>query len=485
MNLDFEPERFRRLLAQASEQVLSLHASLPRSRVTHASSPRTVAEPFLGILPETGMEPEAVIQDFIPFIFEHSTLNLSPRFFAYIMSGGSQVGVLADLLCAGLNVNSAKWHLASAAAEVERTAVRWLGEFIGYRSGPGGALVSGGSEANLYGLRVARDVHAPDVREQGLAGSRPLTLYASEETHSCITKSVEMLGLGSSHLRKVPVHADFRVDVDRLEQAVRRDANAGLKPFCIVGNAGTVNTGAVDDLEALADVAERHGLWFHVDGAYGAAAARVEGVRGRFKGLERADSVALDPHKWLQVPFEAGCALIRDWDGLRRAFTYSAAYLQARSDSEERWDWMGHTFQLSRAFRALKVWMQLQVYGSGKLRAVIADNLQLMQQLGAEVDAACDFERLAPVSLSILCFRYVPSVGRRWDEASLDMLNARLLEECERRGQFFLTGTRLRGRTALRACLVNHRTTAAETHGLLAHLRSVGEELAASWEGGA
>lgn len=484
MNLDFEPERFRRLLAQASEQVLSLHASLPGRRVTHASSPRTVAEPFSGSLPETGMEPEAVLQDFIPFIFEHSTLNLSPRFFAYIMSGGSQVGILADLLCAGLNVNSAKWHLASAAAEVERTAVRWLGEFIGYRSGAGGALVSGGSEANLYCLRVARDVHVPDVREHGLAGSRALTLYASEETHSCITKSVEMLGLGSSHLRKVPVDADFRVDVERLEQAVRRDVDAGLKPFCIIGNAGTVNSGAVDDLEALADVAERHGLWFHVDGAYGAAAARVEGVRERFKGLERADSVALDPHKWLQVPFDAGCALVRDWDGLRRAFTYSAAYLQARSDSEERWDWMGHTFQLSRAFRALKVWMQLQVYGSHTLRAVIADNLQLMQQLGAEVDAARDFERLAPVTLSILCFRYVPSGGRRWDEASLDRLNARLLEECERRGQFFLTGTRLRGRTALRACLVNHRTTAAETHGLLAHLRTVGEELAASWEQG-
>ncbi|QSQ24480.1 hypothetical protein JY651_05880 [Pyxidicoccus parkwayensis] len=482
MNLDFEPERFRRLLSQASEQVLSLYASLPRRRVTHASSPRAVAEPFAGSLPETGMEPETVLRDFIPAIFEHSTLNISPRFFAYIMSGGSQVGILADLLCAGLNVNSAKWHLASAAAEVERTTVRWLGEFIGYRSGAGGALVSGGSEANLYCLRVARDVQAPGVREHGLAGGRALTLYASTETHSCVTKSVEMLGLGSKHLRRVPVGADFRVDVARLEQEVRRDVEAGLTPFCIIGNAGTVNSGAVDDLVALADVAERHGLWFHVDGAYGAAAARVDGARELFRGLERADSVALDPHKWMQVPFEAGCALVRDWDSLRHAFTYSAAYLRARSDNEERWDWMGHTFQLSRAFRALKVWMQLQVYGSRKLQAVIADNLQLMRQLGDEVDAARDFERLAPVTLSILCFRYVPATGRTWDEASLDRLNARLLEECERRGQFFITGTSLGGRTVLRACLVNHRTTQAETRGLLAHLRALGEELVASWE---
>ncbi len=478
MNLDFEPERFRRLLALASEQVLSLYESLPHRRINHASSPRAVAEPFSAALPDTGQEPEEVLERFIPFILEHSTLNISPRFFAYVMSGGSQVGILAELLCAALNVNNGKWHVASAAAEVERTAVRWLGEFIGYRGGAGGALVSGGSEANLYCLRVARDTHAPGVRERGLVGGRPLTLYASTETHSCVTKSVEMLGLGSENLRKVPVDAGFRVDVVRLEEQVREDVEAGRRPFCIIGNAGTVNSGAVDDLEALAGVAERHGLWFHVDGAYGAAAARVDGVRELFRGLERADSVALDPHKWLQVPFDAGCALIRDWSSIRGAFSYSAAYLRAQSDSAERWDWMGHTFQLSRAFRALKVWMQLQVYGSRGLKAVIGDNIALMRQLGAEVDAASDFELLAPVTLSIVCFRYVPTHGGPWDDEALNRLNARLLEECERRGRFFLTGTSLRGRTALRACLVNHRTTEAETRGLLAHLRAVGEELA-------
>lgn len=481
MSLDFEPERFRRLLAQASEQVLSLYESLPHRRINHASSPRTVAEPFSGTLPDAGQAPEEVLQRFVPFIFEHSTLNISPRFFAYVMSGGSQVGILAELLCAALNVNNGKWHIASAAAEVERTAVRWLGEFIGYRSGAGGALVSGGSEANLYCLRVARDTQAPGVREHGLAGSRALTLYASTETHSCVTKSVEMLGLGSENLRRVPVDAGFRVDVGRLEEEVRGDLDAGRRPFCIIGNAGTVNSGAVDDLEALAGVAERYGLWFHVDGAYGAAAARVEAVRELFRGMERADSVALDPHKWLQVPFDAGCALVRDWSSIRDVFSYSAAYLQARGDSAERWDWMGHTFQLSRAFRALKVWMQLQVYGRHRLQAVIEDNIALMRQLGAEVDAASDFELLAPVALSILCFRYVPTRGGPWNDEALDRLNALLLEECERRGRFFLTGTRLRGRTALRACLVNHRATAAETRGLLAHLRAVGEELAAGW----
>ncbi|WNG14105.1 pyridoxal phosphate-dependent decarboxylase family protein [Cystobacter fuscus] len=477
MNLDFDLQRFRRLLELSSEQVLSLYGSLGERKVTHASSPQLIADRFSGPLPAEGREPEELLARDIPFIIGHSTLNISPRFFAYVMSGGSQVGILAELLGAALNVNHAKWHLASAAAEIERAVIRWLSEFIGYRADAGGALVSGGSEANLYCLRVARDEKAPGVREDGCRSARPLTLYASTETHSCITKSVEMLGIGSRHLRKIPVDSRFRVDVRKLEEHITQDLKAGLQPFCIIGNAGTVNSGAVDDLDTLADVASRCGLWFHVDGAYGAAAAAVDPTSEMFRGLERADSVALDPHKWLQVPFEAGCALVRDWASIRRSFSYAAPYLRAKSDSAEKWDWMGHTFQLSRGFRALKVWMQFQVYGSRKLKAVIEENVLLMRRLGAEIDRAHDFERMAPVPLSIVCFRYVPAHGPSLTDDELDRLNDRLLEECERRGEFFLTGTKLNGRTALRACLINHRTTEAETLGLLAHLRTLGEEL--------
>ncbi len=477
VNLDFDLQRFRRLLGQSTEQVLSLHASLGERKVTHASRPQWIADKFSGPLPSEGQEPEEVLAEYLPFIFEHSTLNISPRFFAYVMSGGSQIGVLAELLCAALNVNHAKWHLASAAADVERAAIRWLSEFIGYRAEAGGALVSGGSEANLYCLRVARDEKVPGIREDGCPGERPLTLYASTETHSCVTKSVEMLGIGSRNLRRIPVDASFRIDRVKLEERILQDLEAGLRPFCVVGNAGTVNTGAVDDLDGLAEVAAKYGLWFHVDGAYGAAASMVDLTRELFRGLERADSIALDPHKWLQVPFEAGCALVKDWSALRRSFSYTTAYLQAKSDSAEKWDWMGYTFQLSRSFRALKVWMQFQVYGSQRLKAVIQDNIVLMHRLASELSQAPDFEVLAPAPLSIVCFRYVPQGEGPWSEDALDALNDRILQECERRGTFFVTGTKLHGRTALRACLVNHRTTEAETRGLLAHLRALGEEL--------
>ncbi|MCE9666264.1 pyridoxal-dependent decarboxylase [Myxococcus stipitatus] len=477
MTLDLDLPRFRQLLERACEHVLSLYEGLEEKRVTHASPPRLVEDRFTGPLPTDGRAPEDVLARDLPFILEHSTLNISPRFFAYVMSGGSQVGILAELLCAALNVNHAKWHLASAAAEIERTSIRWLSEFIGYRADAGGALVSGGSEANLYCLRVARDAQAPGTREEGCRSERPLTLYASAETHSCVMKSVEMLGIGSRHLRKIPVDARFRVDVAKLEAQLVQDVEAGLRPFCVVGNAGTVNTGSVDDLDALADVAARHGLWFHVDGAYGAAAASVDLTRDLFQGLRRADSIALDPHKWLQVPFEAGCALVRDWSSLRNAFGYATPYLQAKSDSAERWDWMGHTFQLSRSFRALKVWMQFQVYGSRKLAAVIEENVRLMHALARDIDQSPDFERMAPAPLSIVCFRYAPAWLRARGEDAVDALNDRLLEESERRGTYFLTGTKLKGRTTLRACLVNHRATEAHTQGLLAHLRALGEEL--------
>jgi glutamate/tyrosine decarboxylase-like PLP-dependent enzyme len=477
MNLDFDLERFRQLLQQAEEQILSLYGSLPDRKITHASQPQLVAAKFAGSLPQEEHDPETVLKEFVPFIFDHSTLNISPKFFAYVMSGGSQIGIIAELLAAALNVNHTKWHIASAAAEIERTVIRWLSEFVGYRRDAAGVLVSGGSEANLYCLRVARDEKAPGMRENGCWSSRPLTLYGSVETHSCVTKSMEMLGIGSRHFRKIPVNTDFQIDLLKLERQIVQDIDEGFQPFCLIGNAGTVNSGAVDDLEGLASLAERYQLWFHVDGAYGATAAQVNLSQDLFRGIEKADSIALDPHKWLQVPFEAGCALIKDWQALRNTFDYSASYLQAQTDSVEKWDWMGYTFQLSRCFRALKVWMQFEVYGSLKLKAVIADNIRLMRCLGAEIEHSTDFELMAPVPLSIVCFRYVPDTGHSRDDAYLDRLNTRILEECEKRGNFFLTGTKLNGHTVLRACLVNHRTTKAETSELIQHIRSLGEEI--------
>lgn len=478
MSLDFDSERFEKLLAQSAALVHELYSSLEQRRVHHATPPEAVNTLFNQPLPMEGREPETLLAEEIPKIFHHSTLNISPRFFAYVLGGGSQMGIIADQLNAALNQNMGKWHLAPAATEIERTVIQWISEFVNYRRDAGGVLLSGGSEANLTCLRVARDCQIPEVKQTGLYGQRPYTLYASQETHSCVDKSVEMLGIGKANLRKIPVNEDFTIRLDALEDRIENDLKEGFVPFCIVGNAGTVNTGAVDPFDKLASIANQYGLWLHIDGAYGAPAASVASQKALFNGMEQADSIALDPHKWLQVPFESGCALVRNWSDLRSSFSILPSYLQAQSDSADRWDWAHYNFQLTRSFKALKVWMQFQVYGARRLAQVIEDNIALAQLLVAEIKNSPDFQLMAPASLSIVCFRYQPTVqGLTPDDPYYDSLNERLLLEIENRGEFFMTGTKLNGRTVLRFCCVNHRTTVKEIPALIAHLRNIGESL--------
>lgn len=477
MNLDFDIVRFERLLDQAKGLVIELYGKLDTRPIKNNATPQEIRSNFDDQAPINGTSPEEVLREIIPEVFKNSTLNISPRFFAYVMSGGSQMGIISDLLISALNQNHAKWHIASAAAEIERIVIRWIAEFINYRADAGGVLLSGGSEANLTCLRVARDFMAPQFKLTGSYQQKPLTIYTSEETHSCIEKSVEMLGLGRSFLRKIPVSESFTIRLDLLELRIKEDIQHGLQPFCIVGNAGTVNTGAVDELNALADLAKKYGLWFHVDGAYGSPAANINNeMQSIFKGLDRADSIALDPHKWLQVPFDVGCALIRNWSDLKNTFSVLPPYLKAVTDSEEKWDWMEYTFHLSRNFKALKVWMQFQVYGTEKLKRVIEDNISQMKALGVVIEEAPDFQLMAPVSLSIVCFRYIPSDQELSDE-DLDLLNSRILQQIEKLGKFFITGTKIHGKIIFRACSVNHRTTMNDTMDLFEHIREIGSGL--------
>jgi glutamate/tyrosine decarboxylase-like PLP-dependent enzyme len=349
-----------------------------------------------------------------------------------------------------------------------------------------GLLVSGGSMASLTCLTAARHRAAAtdgwDVRAQGLRGGQaPLVLYLSEEGHSCIRKAAEVMGIGQEGVRTVPVDGSHRIDVEALRRAVARDRADGYRPFCVVASAGTVNTGAIDPLDRVAGVCREEGLWFHVDGAYGAIGAADPALAARYAGLERADSVALDPHKWLSVPVECGCALVRDGQLLRDTWSLVPPYLR----TEEGKGFGGlpwyseYGFQQTRGFRALKLWMTLQHMGREGVAALVHRHVSLARRLAAAVDRTTDLARVAPVELSVVCFRYQP---RGWTEGDhrLDALNKALVERIQADARVFLTGTTLRERFALRACVLHYGTTEADVDCLVDAVRETGARLAGS-----
>jgi glutamate/tyrosine decarboxylase-like PLP-dependent enzyme len=480
-SLDGELAAFREDLRQASDAVMRLHEGLDRARVTPGKSRREIGALFEEPLPEEPQAIAGILREVEEKIFANSTLYASPRFFGYINGSGNQAAVLAELLAAAVNQICAKWHFSPAASEVERRVVRWIAQFIGYAPDAGGCLVTGGSAGNLAALAVARKQKAPfDADASGLRGGPPLTVYVSREAHASIEKAMVLLGMGRAQLRQVGVCDDFTMDLDALKQQVSADRKDGCRPICIVGNAGSINTGAVDPLAALADFCDTHGLWFHVDASYGGPAAKTHAAGALFRGLERADSVVVNPHKWLYVPVEASCILVRHEGALRDTFRMVADYLRPHDDAlgDDRIDFKDYGQQLSRSFRALKVWMTFKAYGARRLRAAIENNISVMRCLADRIDASADFVRVAPVPLSVVCFRYRTSdVTRHRDEEYLDALNDELLDALERDGRVFLSGTRIRGRAALRACSVNHRLQHRDVDFLLDVIRDVAARL--------
>ncbi|HEX8423276.1 MAG TPA: aminotransferase class I/II-fold pyridoxal phosphate-dependent enzyme, partial [Pyrinomonadaceae bacterium] len=386
------------------------------------------------------------------------------------------------------------WRSAPSATHVEHTVIGWLAALVGYTAeGAGGLLTSGGSMANLNALYVAHrsrerakfdgDDHTAssgvdvsqgaDVSRKGLWGvRRPATIYVSDQAHMSIAKAADILGFGREQVRVVETDENFRMDVGRLREWIERDARDNFEPCCVVASAGTVNTGAIDPLAEIAGVAREHGLWFHVDGAYGALAAADETKRAALAGLALADSVSLDPHKWLYTPVDCGCLLFRDPKRVRAAWAGSEAeYIKIFEDTEqESFAFFDYGVELSRRFRALKIWMLLRYYGAGRIAAAIAEDNALAAYFGARVEASGDFELLAPVELSICCFRYVPpdvrsrlatadETERAGVERELNELNERILRAVQRGGRAYLSNALLRGKFALRACLTNFRTT--------------------------
>jgi aromatic-L-amino-acid/L-tryptophan decarboxylase len=491
-SLDISDKEIRELSAQAVALVLDYFAHISELPVFPDTTAEQIREQLPTTLPVEGEPLEELMKD-CRKVINASRHNGHPRFFGYVASPSTPVGAFADLIASALNSNLTSWRSSPAATEVERTVVRWLGSMIGYSEDARGLLTSGGSMANLNALFIAHRVKAKDETSQkGLWNTgQPMTVYASDQVHLSIPKAADVLGLGREQVRLVRTDERFRLDVRSLREHLASDINNGFRPFCIVASAGTVNTGAVDPLNEIAQVAEEFGLWLHIDGAYGALAALDESKRALFAGIERADSVSLDPHKWLYAPVDCGCLLFRDERSVKNVFSggeadYIKIHEQTDDESFAFWD---YGIELSRRFRALKIWLMLRYYGAARVTAAISKDNALAAELTELVGAAEDFELLAPTELSICCFRYVPPIlGEKLAAAGddeervqlnerLNDLNARIMHRVQRGGRAYLSNATLLGRYALRACITNFRTTSSDILETLDTVREAASDL--------
>lgn len=484
--LAMDADTFRTLGHQLVDQLATLIESVPSRPITHDVAPSQIraALGLGGRLPEQGAAPGPLLERTARLLFDHSLFNQHPRFFGYITAGPAPIGVLGDLLASAVNPNMGSWTLSPAGTEIESETVRWIAELIGYPTDCGGVLVSGGNMANFVCFYAARAAKAPwDVRAAGSAPARGGTLrvYGSAETHTWIQKAADLSGLGTDSIRRIATGADQRMNVAALRRQIEADRAAGDVPFMVAATGGTVMTGAVDDLPAIAALCKELGVWFHVDGAYGGFAACVPEAPADLRALSLADSVAVDPHKWLYAPLEAGGALVRDPAHLRAAFSYHPPYYHF---DESVTNYVDFSPQNSRGFRALKVWLMLQHAGAAGYRRMISDDIRLSREMADAVRREAELE-LFTQELSITTFRFVPGDLRARSAepevaAYLDTLNQRILDRTQREGEVFVSNAVIGGRYVLRACIVNFRTELADVLAVPPVCVRVGRELDAA-----
>lgn len=460
--LAIDAEGFRRMGHRLVDDVAELLATMPDRPVAPGETPTEVQE-LLGSdrpLPEDGTDPETLLKETTDLLFDHSLFNGHPRFFGYITSSPAPIGILGDFLASAINPNVGAWTLSPVATEIERQSVSWIAELLGYPTDCGGLLVSGGNMANMVGLWAARAKKATtDIRVVGARAGAQMRVYVSEETHTWIEKASDLSGLGTDAVRWIATGDDLRMDVDALRKQIHDDRAAGDQPFMVVGTGGSVSTGLVDPLPEIAALCREEDLWFHVDGAYGGFAAASPDAPDELRALSEADSVAVDPHKWLYAPMEAGCALVRNPDHLRDAFSYHAPYYHFGHEAQS---YVDYGPQNSRGFRALKVWLALKQVGRSGYADMISEDMRLARALYEAVTENPDLEPMSH-GLSITAFRYIPpdlrdGAGDEPVETYLNDLNRAIQTRMEVGGEAFVSNAVIKGRYALRACIVNFNT---------------------------
>ena len=486
--LEMSPSEFRKAGYRLIDQIAELLCTLPERPVAPNETP-TELRALLGshALPEQGHDAGSLLDEAAGLLFDHSVFNGHPRFMGFITSSAAPIGALGEVLAAAVNPNVGSSLLAPIASEIEAQVVRWIAELIGYPRECGGLLVSGGNMANGVCFLAARKAKAHwDVRTSGMntGQSRRLRVYTSSETHTWIQKATDMFGLGTDAIRWIPVDETLRMDTTALRAQIQADNEAGDLPFLVIGTAGTVSTGAVDLLLELAAICREYGLWFHVDGAYGALAAILLNDKERvvppdLRGIREADSVAIDPHKWLYAPLEAGCALVREPKLLHDAFSYHPPYYPVDEDSMASLNYYEYGPQNSRGFRALKVWLALRQAGREGYAGMISDDIQLAQELYRVVEKQRELQTFTQ-GLSITTFRYVPPdlmPGSQESEQYLNALNAELLTQLQKSGEAFVSHAVIEGTFVLRVCIVNFRTTLEDIEALPDLVIRIGREV--------
>lgn len=477
MSLDLNNEALDEISSQAAKLVAEYFthiAERPVMAPNHAGKTKSLVNVDL---PVEGRPLEQLLDE-CRTVMDLSRHNGHPRFFGYVASPSTPIGAYADLIASALNANITCWRSGPAGTEIEQLVVRWLGSLIRYDENAKGLLTSGGSMANMIALLIAsRRFNGAEASRKGLWNAGPpMTIYASEEVHMSIPKAADVLGFGRDNVRTVACDGEHRMRVENLRQSIQADRKTGFMPICVVASAGTVNTGAIDPLNEIADIAREYNLWFHIDGAYGAPGAMDQSKKELFAGLERADSVSLDPHKWLYVPVDAGCLLFRD-AAAAAVFTEDAAYIQTHGLADDAafayWD---YGVELSRRFRALKVWLTLGYYGARRIAEAVSKDISLAAYLGELVSSADDFELLAPVELSICCFRYVPQKLKDNDD-ELNRLNEQIMAAVQKGGRAYLSNATVNGKFALRACITNFRTTKADIKQTIETVRDAARQL--------
>ena len=469
--LELSAEEFRRLASKVVDISAQYLSNMDARAIHPATNGADTERLFSGELPERGLGSQA-----LSALSDVATLSRAQngRFFGYVQGPGEPVAALGDLAASIFNQNMTAWRSSPSGVTIERTVVRWLAQMVGCR-GYLGTLTGGGSAANLMALTMAREAKSP-ANERGVRNAPQGVMYASEQVHMAVPKAVAMIGIGRGNLRIVPCDESYRIIPSKLADAIRKDKVRGLIPIAVVASAGTVNTGAIDPLRDIAEICRAQGVWLHVDGAYGALAAVA--APEKFDGLAMADSASLDPHKWLYQPLDCGCLLYRDVDIARQTFKYTGDYAkQLSTDPIEGFAFFEESFELSRRFRALKLWLSLRYHGMQAFRTAIERDLGHARRLAAAVSRDSDFELLTPVELSAVCFRHL--MKKDASEEERNCFNTALLKRLIARGRVYLSNAVLKGKFCLRACIVNHLTEDRDIDLVVPEIREAAREVSA------